>query len=113
MNELIYNNISETIPDLNKYSLEIETTELFFKRKGIKESKLDEVFWNHLITLFGRIDTDSQNDIEMDEFEEISDKAKLLLDEYINEISNIRNFNINNFEKKLLTIYTQRMVQED
>lgn len=113
MDEIIYKNISENIENISNYTNEIEKTEKFFVSKKINMNSLDEVFWNHLITLFERIDSDEQNDFELDKLDEITDKAKKLLDEYIVEMNKIRNFNINEFEKKLLSIYTQRMLQEE
>ncbi|MGY3776366.1 hypothetical protein [Helcococcus sueciensis] len=111
MEQSIYKQLSENIENISEYTNEIEKTEEFFLSRKINKETLDEVFWNHLITLLERIDNDEQNDLEMDELDEISKEAKDLLDEYISEMNKIRNFDVNNFEKKLLSIYTQRMIQ--
>lgn len=112
MDEKIYKNISENIKNISNYKKEIKITEEFFSSKQVNLRTLDEVFWNHLLTLFERIDLHEQNNLELDQIEEISDEAKNILDEYVIEMNKIRDFNINDFEKMLLSIYTQRMIQE-
>lgn len=113
MEESIYSSLSKNIVNIDNYEREIKETEKFFYSKNIKKSKLDEIFWNHLLSLFERIDSNLQNDLESYKIEGITKESEILLEEYIKYISKIRNFSINNFERMLLNIYTQRMLEEE
>ncbi|MGI6510669.1 MAG: hypothetical protein ACOX1L_08890 [Erysipelotrichaceae bacterium] len=113
MNKTIRSALEETFPDLDNYKTEIDITDKFFKDRGISDDKLDQVFWNHMISLWERIDKNEQNDLEIENMEEFSKEAKNLLEEYILEVSKHRNFEINNFEKMLVAIYMQRMQEEE
>lgn len=104
--------LEKIFPNLDKYKVEINVTDKFFKDKGISEDKLDQVFWNHMISLWERIDKDEQNDLDIENMEEFSDEANKILEDYILELSKHRNFEINDFEKMLVAIYMQRMQEE-
>lgn len=112
MKKLMVEKVKEYFPNIENYSKEINLTEKFFSKIGVDESLMDEVFWNHLLSLLERIDTNIQNSLEFSESDEISEKEKDVVKNYIEEMNLIRNFDITDFEKFLLEIYVKKFISE-
>lgn len=113
MESEILNKLGNHIKNIEQFNEEIQITEQFFFKKDLNHKVMDEVFWNHILSLINRIDSNEQNDLEVYDMEEIGENAIELMEEYVIEMSRYRKFNVTNFEKMLLSIYTQRMLNEE
>lgn len=109
MIEKQYQEIKEQVPSIEKYPKEVELIEEYFNKIGVEVEQTTVVFWNHIITLLERIDSDEQNDLEIEQTEVMSKEATVLTDGLIEHLRRFRKFNITSFEKYLLTIYFEQI----
>lgn len=111
MKEQHYNEIKEHVPSIVHYQKEVQLIEHFFNEKQLNIEEATPVFWNHVITLFKRIDADEQNHLELDPPEEMSEDAQKLVTEFEEYLDQHRAFDISEFEKYLLTIYFEQLTK--
>lgn len=105
-----YQEIKQYVPAVDQYSKEVELIESFFAEKDLEIQKTDAVFWNHLITLFERIDKGEQNTDEIDaSIDEMSAEAQELTTDFVTYMNAHRPFPISQFEHFLLTIYFEQL----
>lgn len=111
MKKEIYEKSKEIFPNIDDYEVEIFEIESFLKELNVEEKYLDLVFWNHMISLFERIDTDSQNDMDIEDFDEIHEETKRVTQDLVKRLNVIRQFNITNMENLLINIHIEKMLK--
>lgn len=112
MDSEVRKKLSQYFESIDQYQKEIDLTQEFFRSKNIPIDNLDEIYWNHLLTLLNRVDTNSQNNMEIEELEDISEEATLLTNEFENYLSQHREFTLTPFESMLLNIYSQKFLEK-
>jgi len=105
-----FEEIEEHVNAINDYLDEIEYVESFFEKKKMNINDTNVMFWNHLITLFERIDEDDQNNLDLEDVEKPSDEAQLLTKEFEAHLNNYRPFELTKFEKYLMQIHFEQIL---
>jgi len=105
-----FEQIEKHVTTINQYLDEVKYVELFLEEKEIDINKTSVMFWNHLITLFERIDENNQNNLDLEDAETTSTEAQLLTQEFENYLDTYRSFNLTEFEKYLMEIYFEQIL---
>lgn len=109
MIEKQYQEIKEQVPSIEKYPKEIKLIEEYLNTIGVEVEQTTIVFWNHIITLLERIDSDEQNDLEIEQTEVMSQEAVELTEGLREHLRRFRKFDTTSFENYLLTIYFEQI----
>lgn len=111
MKESQYQAVAEHVPAIQNYSKEVKSVEQFLEKEGLKVEETTAVFWNHFITLLERIDEGTQNDLEFDGADEMSQAAQQMTAEFADFMNESRPFEVTEFEKYLLTLYFEQLIK--
>lgn len=111
MKRKVRESLKKYFGDLSNYEDFLVKIECLLKKNNILRKLDDEIFWNHIISLFKRIENDEQNNFEVIDDKELKDESLKIA----NSISDIveKNFNkkITEFEKFLIQIYAQKAME--
>lgn len=106
-----YKEIEAQVPTIANYGKEVEQIEAFFNAKALKVEETTPVFWNHVLTLFERIDEGVQNEFDMSEVDVMSAEAQQLTDEFEAFIQHERAFSLTEFESYLVSLYFEQLIK--
>lgn len=97
------------VPKINDYQEEIHYIYKFFENYNIDIHSIPVIFWNHIVTLFERIEKNEQNEMHLDQSVQMSDDAQKFTKEFVEYLNGYTRFSISNFEFYLLTVYFEQI----
>jgi hypothetical protein len=106
-----YEEIEEQVPIIVNYPKEVEYVEAFLDTKGLEAEKMTVIFWNHLITLFERVDEGEQNEMDLSDADELSKEAQDLSKEFEVYMQTYRSFELTEFENYLMQIHFEQILK--
>lgn len=108
-----YEEIEKHVPNIVNYSEEVEHIKAFFERKGINIEKVPIIFWNHIITLFERIEEGDQNEFDLTDVDELSKEAGGITKEFTSYMQKKHSFKLTEFETYLIKIHFEQIIKEE
>lgn len=109
MDEEKFKEIEKHVPKINQYLEEVQYVEDFLDEKKLKINKTNLLFWNHLITLFERVDENDQNQFDLDEVDELSKESEKLTRSFETYIHKRRAFDLTEFERYLMQVHFEQI----
>lgn len=106
-----YKEIEAQVPAIAQYAKEVEVIEAFFEAKALKIEETTPIFWNHVLTLFERIDEGVQNEFDMSEVDLMSVEAQKMTDEFEAFVKKERAFDLTAFESYLVSLYFEQLIK--
>lgn len=103
--------LKKYITNIEDFTREIKDIEAFFENQNIDCNRLDLVFWNHMLSLFNRIDQGEQNNLELGAMDEVSKQAEALGYSLIESLKAIRNFELTEMERLLINIHMAKILE--
>lgn len=106
-----YKEIEAQVPAIRNYATEVDVIEEFFKTQGLKLEETTPIFWNHVLTLFERIDEGVQNEFDMSEVDLMSLAAQQMTDAFEAFVKAKRAFDLTAFESYLVSLYFEQLIK--
>lgn len=106
-----YKEVEAQVPTIANYSKEVEVIEAFFEAKALKIEETTPIFWNHILTLFERIDEGVQNEFDLSEVDKMSLGAQEMTDEFEAFMKEERAFELTAFESYLVSLYFEQLIK--
>lgn len=111
MNKKQYKEIEAQVPTIINYTKEVKIIEAFFEKSALKIEETTEIFWNHVLTLFERIDEGEQNEYDMSEVDEMSIEAREMTEKFEVFVGQERAFSLTDFERYLVSLYFEQLIK--
>lgn len=106
-----YKEIEAQVPAIRDYDKEVKLIEQFFESQGLKIEETTPIFWNHVLTLFERIDEGVQNEFDMSEVDEMSPAAQKMTQAFEAFMQQERAFALTAFESYLVSLYFEQLIK--
>lgn len=111
MDEGKFKEVEKHVPVINQYLEEVQYVEDFINERNLDSDKTTLLFWNHLITLFERVDESDQNNFDLDEVDELSKESEELTKDFEAYINDRRPFDLTAFEHYLMQVHFEQIIK--